>query len=82
MLAGSPPFKSPSEYLTFQKILEGVVEVPDEASADARDLILGLLTLDPVKRLGRRPDGAAAAHTDGILVWGCPLLSETSSLAA
>ena len=46
------PFKSASEYLTFQRILEGRVAVPEHCSREARDLILGLLVSDPSQRIG------------------------------
>lgn len=52
MLEGRPPFKSGSEYLTFQRILEGGVEVPSHVPAHAADLIRRLLASDPAQRIG------------------------------
>lgn len=51
-LAGHPPFKSRSEYLTFQKITNLEYELPEAVPEDGKDLIRKLLVLDPQKRLG------------------------------
>ena len=56
MLVGAPPFKSPSEYLTFQRIAAREYTLPEEGagapSPQAADLISRLLALDPGARLG------------------------------
>ncbi|XP_011495956.1 PREDICTED: 3-phosphoinositide-dependent protein kinase 1 isoform X2 [Ceratosolen solmsi marchali] len=52
MVAGLPPFRSRSEYLVFQKILNLEYELPDGFCELARDLVGKLLVLEPSKRLG------------------------------
>ncbi|KAK5635257.1 hypothetical protein RRF57_010970 [Xylaria bambusicola] len=51
MLAGRPPFKGGSEYLTFQKIVNLEYEFPPGFPPAARDLVERLLVLDPARRL-------------------------------
>ncbi|KAJ3567481.1 hypothetical protein NPX13_g6753 [Xylaria arbuscula] len=51
MLAGRPPFKGGSEYLTFQKIVNLDYEFPPGFPPAARDLVERLLVLDPARRL-------------------------------
>lgn len=51
LLAGRPPFKAGSEYLTFQKIVNLEYEFPPGFPHAARDLIERLLVLDPARRL-------------------------------
>jgi len=51
MLAGRPPFKGGSEYLTFQKIVSLDYEFPAGFPPAARDLVERLLVLDPARRL-------------------------------
>lgn len=52
MVAGLPPFRSRSEYLIFQKILNLEYELPDGFCELARDLVGKLLVLEPSERLG------------------------------
>ncbi|KFM27219.1 3-phosphoinositide-dependent protein kinase 1 [Auxenochlorella protothecoides] len=52
MLVGRPPFKSPSEYLTFQKVISLEYEIPEHLSPEAQDLIRSLLRSEPEERLG------------------------------
>lgn len=53
MITGRAPFRSESEYLTFQKILSlEYSPLPENIPSDARDLVDKLLVLDPDKRLG------------------------------
>ncbi|KAI7842103.1 hypothetical protein COHA_004297 [Chlorella ohadii] len=68
MLAGRPPFKSLSEYLTFQKIVEADYELPEGLSEPAADLIRRLLQVDPAQRIGAEDLGELQAHPffDGI----------------
>ncbi|PFH55399.1 hypothetical protein XA68_18406 [Ophiocordyceps unilateralis] len=51
MLAGRPPFKAASEYLTFQKIVNLDYEFPPGFPSSARDLIERCLVLEPDRRL-------------------------------
>ncbi|KAG6018315.1 hypothetical protein E4U43_004457 [Claviceps pusilla] len=51
LLAGRPPFKAGSEYLTFQKIVNLEYEFPGGFPPSARDLIERCLVLDPARRL-------------------------------
>ncbi|PNP40324.1 hypothetical protein TGAMA5MH_07651 [Trichoderma gamsii] len=51
LLAGRPPFKAGSEYLTFQKIVNLEYEFPQGFPPLARDLVERLLVLDPARRL-------------------------------
>lgn len=51
LLAGRPPFKAGSEYLTFQKIVNLEYDFPHGFPAAARDLVERCLVLDPARRL-------------------------------
>lgn len=51
LLAGRPPFKGGSEYLTFQRIVSLEYEFPEGFPAAARDLVERCLVLDPARRL-------------------------------
>ncbi|KAH9818729.1 kinase-like domain-containing protein [Melampsora americana] len=51
MLSGAPPFRTRSEYLTFQKITTLDYEFLPEFPSIARDLIEKLLILEPTQRL-------------------------------
>lgn len=51
LLAGRPPFKAGSEYLTFQKIVNLDYEFPPGFPPAARDLVERCLVLDPARRL-------------------------------
>lgn len=44
----------------YQKILNGELKFPSHVSPTAQDLLTGLLTRDPEKRLGSGSDGVAA----------------------
>ena len=52
MLTGLPPFKSSSEYITFQKILATEYSFPDHVAEVGQAFVRALLTLDPQDRLG------------------------------
>lgn len=52
MLAGTPPFKGPTEYLIFQKILQIDYNFPENFNEAAKDLITKLLRFNPKDRLG------------------------------
>ncbi|RCI14479.1 hypothetical protein L249_5976 [Ophiocordyceps polyrhachis-furcata BCC 54312] len=51
MLAGRPPFKAASEYLTFQKIVNLDYDFPHGFPSSARDVVERCLVLDPDMRL-------------------------------
>ncbi|AEO71062.1 uncharacterized protein THITE_2123045 [Thermothielavioides terrestris NRRL 8126] len=51
LLAGRPPFKAATEYLTFQKIVGLDYEFPAGFPPAARDLVERCLVLDPARRL-------------------------------
>lgn len=51
LLAGRPPFKAGTEYLTFQKIVGLEYDFPSGFPAAARDLVERCLVLDPQRRL-------------------------------
>jgi 3-phosphoinositide dependent protein kinase-1 len=51
LLAGRPPFKAATEYLTFQKIVNLEYEFPPGFPQAARDLVERCLVLDPARRL-------------------------------
>ncbi|GET87820.1 protein kinase A catalytic subunit [Leishmania tarentolae] len=57
MLVGYPPFFDDSPMKIYEKILVGKVLFPRWIDSKARDLIKGLLCLDPTKRLGSLPNG-------------------------
>ena len=61
LVTGHPPFKGPSEYLTFKRVLELKYRCPVGMPDDARDLIHRLLRLEPRERLGGG-DGRADRH--------------------
>jgi len=52
MATGNPPFRAPTEYLTFRRIERCEFEIPVDVDADAADLIGALLILDPSQRIG------------------------------
>ena len=60
MLVGRPPFKAGTEYLTFQLIASGQVDMPASLPTHAQDLLHRLLLPDAGHRLGR-------ASTRGVL---------------
>ncbi|GAO15016.1 uncharacterized protein UV8b_00467 [Ustilaginoidea virens] len=51
LLAGRPPFKAGSEYLTFQKIVGLEYDFPPGFPPSARDLVERCLVLEPARRL-------------------------------
>jgi len=52
MLTGRPPWYTQDRQELFNRLREAELEFPDGLSAEAMDLIQGLLTRDPAKRLG------------------------------
>eukprot|EP01115_Flamella_aegyptia_P005059 TRINITY_DN2149_c0_g1_i2.p1 TRINITY_DN2149_c0_g1~~TRINITY_DN2149_c0_g1_i2.p1 ORF type:complete len:309 (+),score=81.45 TRINITY_DN2149_c0_g1_i2:500-1426(+) len=52
MLTGLPPFYSQNINIMYQKILNGELRFPSYISAEAKDLLEGLLDRDPASRLG------------------------------
>ena len=55
MLVGRPPFKAGTEYLTFQLIASGQVDIPVSLSSQAQDLLRRLLVPEASQRLGQIP---------------------------
>ncbi|EMD32615.1 hypothetical protein CERSUDRAFT_118650 [Gelatoporia subvermispora B] len=51
MLCGRLPFEDDDVQTLFTKISQGVYHMPSHLSNDARDLINGMLAVDPVKRI-------------------------------
>ncbi|GHJ84958.1 hypothetical protein NliqN6_1360 [Naganishia liquefaciens] len=51
LLAGKPPFRGATEYLTFQQVLKAEFEFPEEFDEQAKDLIQQILKLEPGERL-------------------------------
>lgn len=50
LIAGRPPFRAATEYLTFQKVLACDYEFPEEFDPTARKLVERILKLDPADR--------------------------------
>jgi len=59
MIAGRPPFRGASEYMTFQAVSSGSFTYPKGFPEIAKDLINQLLVLDPEKRIGAREQSYA-----------------------
>lgn len=57
MISALPPFRSNSEYLIFQKIVNLDYKFPEGFDSQARDLVEKLLVLDPSARLGAQDKG-------------------------
>ena len=51
MVCGYLPFEDPNTTLLYKKIIAGDYSLPKFVSASAKDLIQGLLTTDPERRL-------------------------------
>ena len=59
MLTGMTPFWAENQVVMYKRVLEDELEFPEELiGPDARDLIAGLLTRHPQRRLGYGADGA------------------------
>ncbi|CDW74527.1 3-phosphoinositide-dependent protein kinase-1 [Stylonychia lemnae] len=60
MLTGDVPFQGTSDYFTFQQILSGKVNFPEDSdlSEASKDLIISLLKLDKDERLGAGREGS------------------------
>lgn len=52
LLCGYLPFEDPDTSLLYKKILAGDYEIPEEIPESAKDLLKGLLNIDPKKRMG------------------------------
>lgn len=50
LLVGKPPFRTATDYLTFQKILHAEYEYPEGFDSDAKALIDDILVLHPAQR--------------------------------
>lgn len=53
MLTGLPPYYDEDVPKMYKKILQAPLTFPDEFDKDAKDLLIGLLSRDPSRRLGR-----------------------------
>ncbi|CCK68290.1 serine/threonine protein kinase YPK1 KNAG_0A06290 [Huiozyma naganishii CBS 8797] len=53
MLTGLPPYYDEDIPKMYKKILQAPLRFPDGFDRDAKDLLIGLLSRDPVRRLGR-----------------------------
>eukprot|EP00803_Ostreobium_quekettii_P011462 evm.model.scf_1044.2 EVM.evm.TU.scf_1044.2 scf_1044:27425-30971(+) len=62
MLAGRPPFRAGSEYLTYQNITNRALSYPEGFPEVARDLVEGLLAADQGARLGADDIAEVKAH--------------------
>lgn len=58
MLTGLPPFYCRDREKLFEKIRRGTLDYPDYLSPRAKQLLRGLLTKDPQRRLGSGPNDA------------------------
>ena len=52
MLVGATPFKAATEYLTFQRVSAGQLDIPAHVPASAQDLLRKLLVPEASRRLG------------------------------
>jgi hypothetical protein len=57
MLTGMPPFYSRNRDRLFKKILKAELRIPRFFSKHAKSLLQGLLSRDPIERLGSQNDG-------------------------
>ena len=62
MLTGVPPFRSSSEYITFQRILATEYSFPEHTPEVGRSFVKSLLMLDPQDRLGFASMGDLRMH--------------------
>lgn len=62
MVAGVPPFKGGSEYLTFKRVLELKYRFPVGVPEETVDLIRRLLKVVPSERLGGGKESSAERH--------------------
>lgn len=58
MLTGLPPFYCQDRERLFEKIRKAELRYPESTSHDAKNLLRGLLTKDPTRRLGSGPKDA------------------------
>ena len=59
---GKPPFESKTEYWTFDAIIKGKYEFPENINPDAMDLCKQLLVVDPDQRLGSGPKDSPLSY--------------------
>lgn len=62
MLIGQPPFYVDNRQELFRRIQEAEPHYSDKLSETAKNLLQGLLTKDPTKRLGSSPDKLVRDH--------------------
>lgn len=63
MIYGQPPFRGPSEYLIFQKIVASDYTFPEDFDPQAKDLVQKLLTYEPKERIGFSDDHETRYHS-------------------
>lgn len=51
MVCGYLPFEDPNTSALYKKIIAGEFKIPKFVSSQAKDLIKGILTTDPTKRM-------------------------------
>jgi len=51
LICGYLPFEDPNTSLLYKKIIAGDFTIPKFVSSEARDLMKGIMTTDPAKRL-------------------------------
>ncbi|ORX49798.1 kinase-like protein [Hesseltinella vesiculosa] len=62
MLTGLPPFYDENTNEMYRKILQDELRFPDDITEDAKSLLRGLLTRDPVQRLGYNGSTEIKSH--------------------
>lgn len=62
LLAGAPPFRGPSEYTTFQKILHDPIPFPPAFPSVASSFVRAFLQRDPLRRLSEATWSTLVRH--------------------
>jgi len=67
MITGEVPFKGKTDYQTFEIIMNRQFDWPDDIDEDCKDLINGLLIVEPMRRLGAGRPGSGNSYEDLML---------------